>query len=354
MPPDRPARTRLSGPQFCRTRRTPAALGLSSAAIMPSQMDHSRARTASLAMLATAPALSVWNASHRRWPTICASRSPRHGNRDQDPGGNRADAGRRPPGGRSARLHRARTSSRASPPANSTGCATTTWSSPAGDHSGAAELRPAGLPPYPEVDLHLGQPPGLPRRPRRPGAEDRRHRQHRHHGDQGRLPRRHQPHVLCRASRRSRPGACAKSPTNACGAASTQVRPGARLGDIGHAIQTHAEATATAWCANSAATASAAGFTKNRRCCTTAGPAPAIVLEPGMTFTVEPMINAGRARYPRAGGRLDHRHQGSQPVGAVGAHRAGDRTGFEVLTVSARHAGRRRPLARTWRSIVAA
>ena len=57
-----------------------------------------------------------------------------------------------------------------------------------------------------------------------------------------------------------------------------------------------------------------------------------------MIFTVEPMINAGKPRHPRAGRRLDHRDQGPQPVGAMGAHRAGDRDGFEVLTVSRRHA----------------
>ena len=41
-----------------------------------------------------------------------------------------------------------------------------------------------------------------------------------------------------------------------------------------------------------------------------------------MIFTIEPMINAGKPRHPRARRRLDHRHQGPQPVGAVGAHGA--------------------------------
>jgi len=53
--------------------------------------------------------------------------------------------------------------------------------------------------------------------------------------------------------------------------------------------------TAAAWCANSAATASAANFTRSRRYCTTGAPAPASYSKPAMTFTVEPMINAGRA-----------------------------------------------------------
>ena len=40
----------------------------------------------------------------------------------------------------------------------------------AGHDPGAAELRAAGLPALPQVDLHLGQPPGLPRHPGRPRA----------------------------------------------------------------------------------------------------------------------------------------------------------------------------------------
>jgi len=62
----------------------------------------------------------------------------------------------------------------------------------AGD-AGAAEL-----PRLPQVDLHFGQPCGLPRHPVRAPTETRRHHQHRHHGHQGRLPRRHQSHVFCR------------------------------------------------------------------------------------------------------------------------------------------------------------
>ena len=73
------------------------------------------------------------------------------------------------------------------------------------------------------------------------------------------------------------------------------VRPGAQLGDIGHAIQRHAEAN---------------GFSIVREFCGhgigrqfheepqvlhygRAGTGP--VLEPGMIFTIEPMINAGKA-----------------------------------------------------------
>jgi methionine aminopeptidase len=52
-----------------------------------------------------------------------------------------------------------------------------------------------------------------------------------------------------------------------------QVKPGARLGDIGWAIQKFAEGHGFRWCASSAATASGGCSTKSRRCCTTASPA---------------------------------------------------------------------------------
>ncbi len=64
---------------------------------------------------------------------------------------------------------------------------------------------------------------------------------------------------------------------------------------------------------------------KSRRCSTTGGPGTGLRLEAGMIFTVEPMINAGKPDIRQLGGRLDDRHQGSQPVGAVGAHGPGHR-----------------------------
>ena len=45
-------------------------------------------------------------------------------------------------------------------------------------------------------------------------------------------------------------------------------------------------------------------------------------LKPGMMFTIEPMINAGRREIRETGRRLDHRHARPVAVGAVGAHRA--------------------------------
>ena len=75
-----------------------------------------------------------------------------------------------------------------------------------------------------------------------------------------------------------------------------QARPGNHLGDIANAIQRHAEG---------AALQRRARFLRPRRrprCSTTApkwstpaGPGTGPELKPGMIFTVEPMINIGRA-----------------------------------------------------------
>jgi len=52
-----------------------------------------------------------------------------------------------------------------------------------------------------------------------------------------------------------------------------QIRPGATLGDIGHAIQElRREANVSRWCASTAATASGRSTTRTRRYCITASP----------------------------------------------------------------------------------
>lgn len=67
-----------------------------------------------------------------------------------------------------------------------------------------------------------------------------------------------------------------------------QVRPGARLGDIGHAIQKRA--MACRWCTSSAATA-ARSSTKTTQVLHYGRPGTVQELAPGMTFTIEPMLN---------------------------------------------------------------
>ena len=55
-------------------------------------------------------------------------------------------------------------------------------------------------------------------------------------------------------------------------------------------------------------------------------------LVPGMTFTIEPMINAGKRDVEEPWQRrLDHRHH-DHSLCPVGTHRAGHPTGYEVMT----------------------
>ncbi len=75
-----------------------------------------------------------------------------------------------------------------------------------------------------------------------------------------------------------------------------KAKPGVRLGDIGAAIQAHAEQyRPTAWCATSAATASAACSTTPPKWSTPPAPAPAPSCVPACSSTIEPMINLGKA-----------------------------------------------------------
>jgi methionyl aminopeptidase len=72
------------------------------------------------------------------------------------------------------------------------------------------------------------------------------------------------------------------------------VKPGARTGAIGAAIQAYAEGERCSSCAISAAMASASCSTTRRTSCTTAIANEGVEMRPGMIFTIEPMINLGR------------------------------------------------------------
>jgi methionyl aminopeptidase len=73
-----------------------------------------------------------------------------------------------------------------------------------------------------------------------------------------------------------------------------KVRPGARLGDIGHAIQTYAEhhgfSVVREFCGHGVG----ARFHEEPQVLHYGRPGTLEALVPGMTFTIEPMINAGR------------------------------------------------------------
>ena len=73
-----------------------------------------------------------------------------------------------------------------------------------------------------------------------------------------------------------------------------QVRPGARLGDIGAAIQSHAEKNGFSVVREFCGHGIGRNFHEEPQILHYGKPATGLPLEAGMTFTVEPMINAGR------------------------------------------------------------
>ncbi|TMG74116.1 MAG: type I methionyl aminopeptidase, partial [Betaproteobacteria bacterium] len=72
------------------------------------------------------------------------------------------------------------------------------------------------------------------------------------------------------------------------------VRPGARLGDIGAAIQAHAEAHGFSVVREFCGHGIGRRFHEEPQVLHYGKPGTGLSLQPGMTFTVEPMINAGK------------------------------------------------------------
>jgi methionyl aminopeptidase len=73
-----------------------------------------------------------------------------------------------------------------------------------------------------------------------------------------------------------------------------QVRPGATLGDIGHAIQRHVESNGCSVVREYCGHGIGRGFHEDPQVLHYGAPGRGMVLESGMTFTIEPMVNAGR------------------------------------------------------------
>jgi methionyl aminopeptidase len=73
-----------------------------------------------------------------------------------------------------------------------------------------------------------------------------------------------------------------------------QVRPGATLGDIGHAIQKHAESNGFSVVREYCGHGVGRKFHQDPQVLHYGKPGTGMRLEPGMIFTIEPMINAGR------------------------------------------------------------
>jgi methionyl aminopeptidase len=72
------------------------------------------------------------------------------------------------------------------------------------------------------------------------------------------------------------------------------VRPGTRLGDIGHAIQQHAESHGFSVVREYCGHGIGHEFHEDPQVLHYGQPGTGMVLAPGMTFTIEPMINAGK------------------------------------------------------------
>jgi methionyl aminopeptidase len=72
-----------------------------------------------------------------------------------------------------------------------------------------------------------------------------------------------------------------------------QVRPGARLGDIGHAIQQHAESNHFTVVREYCGHGIGREFHEEPQVLHYGKAGTGLILQPGMTFTIEPMINEG-------------------------------------------------------------
>ncbi len=72
------------------------------------------------------------------------------------------------------------------------------------------------------------------------------------------------------------------------------VRPGVRLGDLGAAIQQHAESSGCSIVREYCGHGIGRAFHEDPQVLHYGTPGTGIELEPGMTFTIEPMVNAGK------------------------------------------------------------
>ena len=72
------------------------------------------------------------------------------------------------------------------------------------------------------------------------------------------------------------------------------VKPGVHLGDVGHAIQKHAEANNCSVVREYCGHGIGRQFHEDPQVLHYGTPGTKEIMEPGMTFTIEPMINAGK------------------------------------------------------------
>lgn len=114
-----------------------------------------------------------------------------------------------------------------------------------------------------------------------------------------------------------------------------QVKPGARLGDIGHAIQKHAEAAGYSVVREFGGHGVGKGFHEAPHVSHFGTPGTGEELVPGMIITIEPMINAGKRdiKFLPDGWTIKTK---DRSLSAQWEHMVlVTETGYEVLTVSA-------------------
>jgi methionyl aminopeptidase len=113
-----------------------------------------------------------------------------------------------------------------------------------------------------------------------------------------------------------------------------QVRPGAHFGDIGYAVQTHAEKNGFSVVREFCGHGIGKSFHEEPQVLHFGKPGTLAKMEPGMIFTIEPMINAGRReiREDKDGWTIKTK---DRSLSAQWEHTIlVTPTGYEVLTVS--------------------
>jgi hypothetical protein len=171
---------------------------------------------------------------------------------------------------------------------------------------------------YSQDRLHLAQPRRLPRHPGRTGAARRRHRQYRRHRHRRRLARRHS-RMYGVGEVSPAPAAWSTITYEGLERGLAAVKPGATTGDIGHAIQSYVESQRCSVVRDFCGHGLGQVFHDAPNILHFGRPGQGEVLQPGMFFTVEPMVNLGKSAGEAAERRLDGRDPRQVPVGPVRA-----------------------------------
>ncbi|MGT2492586.1 M24 family metallopeptidase [Cupriavidus basilensis] len=186
---------------------------------------------------------------------------------------------------------------------------------------------PPGLHPLPWRDLHLGQRRDLPRHPGRASVLKSGDAvnlditvitKEGYYGDTSRM---------FVAGEGVDPGQAPgrRSRSSACGKRIAQVRPGARLGDIGHVIQVHAEAAGYTVVREYCGHGIGKNFHEDPQILHYGRPGTGMEMQAGDDLHDRADGQRRQARHPHHARPLDRQDARPQPVGAVGAHHPGDR-----------------------------